>query len=104
MSNLKLKRAIGLSINNISRESITEVEIFVNTVKAFLQKEEDTIFLDAVFSSLRNRLLDISGEEARRLNRYLETWQVRQTSQELDWVEYGSRLNTNKTKIEEGDF
>ena len=89
---LKLKKATELTTRNIARDTITEVEIFVNTAKAFVHTKEARDLLDEAFARLRTRVFDISGAESRRLQRYLDTWEVEQTSEELDWVEYGDRF------------
>jgi hypothetical protein len=84
----KLKRVVDFTFKNIARETATEVEVFINTAKAFLDDDEKVKNLDNAFASLRNRIFDIGGEESRRLQRYLDCWEVEQVSDELDWVEY----------------
>lgn len=91
MESRKLRRAVQLTINNICRETLTDVEIFVNATKAFVD-ESRIKYIDEAYEKLKNRILDIGGEETRRLNRYLSLWKVEQVSDELDWVEFGDRL------------
>lgn len=87
----KLKKAIDLTTQNICREVLTELEIFNFSAKAFFDSPEKTKALDEVFERIRNRVFDISGQEARRLKRFLEGWNVEQV-ENYDWVEYGDRL------------
>lgn len=84
----KLKKVVDFGFKNAARETMTEIEVFINTAKAFLDDDEKIKNLDNAFASLRNRVFDISGEESRRLQRYLNCWEVEQVSDELDWVEY----------------
>lgn len=84
----KLKKVVDFAFRNLARETITEVEVFINTARAFLDDEEKLKSLDNAFVGLRDRVFDITGEETRRLQRYLDCWEVKQVSEELDWVEY----------------
>lgn len=85
----KLKKVADLTVKNVTREAITEVEVFVNTVKAFVDSPMKRKRLDAAFEKMRNRIFDWGGEESRRFQRYLDLWEVEQISDELDWTEYG---------------
>lgn len=89
----KLKKVARLTINNVTREIITEIEMLVNATKAFVDTPEQVAHLDEAFELLRNRIFDIGGVETQRLQRYLEVWDVEQKTKELDWVEYGPRLS-----------
>jgi hypothetical protein len=84
----KFKRVVDFAFRNLARETITEVEVFLNTAKAFLDDPEKVKCLDDAFVGLRNRIFDVAGEETRRLQRYLDCWEVKQVSEELDWIEY----------------
>lgn len=88
----KLKKVARLTINNVTREVITEVEMLFNVFKALVDRPEQMDHLDEAFELLRNRIFDIGGVEIQRFQRYLDVWDVEQKSQDLDWVEYGPRL------------
>ena len=99
----KLRKVAKLTVNNVTRESITEVEIFINTAKAFVDTDEKRQLLDEAFAKLRNRMFDIGADEYKRLQRYLTGWEVEQMSADLDWVEYGPRLNNVSRVDKEGE-
>lgn len=88
----KLTKVFKLSMDNLTRELLTEIEILVYTAKAFVDSPEKEEHLDAAFENVRNRIFDLAGDEWRRLIRYLSTWEVKQVSKELDWIEFGDRL------------
>lgn len=92
----KLRKAITLTLNNVTRELLTEVEILLFALKASTDDPKKSKMLDEAFNRLRNRVFDIGGAETNRLHRYLEDWTVKQDDQKLDWVEFGPRLEEGR--------
>lgn len=92
----KLHKAVRLTLNNVSREVMTEIEILFYSLKASIEDVEKNKMLDEAFQRLRNRVFDIGGAETQRLMRYLDDWKVKQEDDKLDWVEFGHRLNKGR--------
>lgn len=90
----KLRKATRITVNNVCRETLAEIELFLSGIKSLVD-ESRIKYIDDAYNTLKNRIFDIGGEESRRIARYLEDWDVSQKDEKLDWIEFGPRVESN---------